>query len=303
MSLQGSCNSEKIYNFLVKAGYTPAGACGILANLDRESGLLPNNLENTYNAKYGSDSYYTNSVNNKTYSKDSFVNDGAGYGVAQWTFPTRKRGLYEHTVERGISIDNLEAQLEYLVKELTQMFKSLDTFLRTTDNYNVACDKFLTQFENPLIPNYSDRRAVAKKYYNKYSSLKVDNGGNAQSTNDNTKKEYPTYTIQPGDSWWGISCKLFGTGTRMNEIAELNNKSTSDIIHPNQVIKVPTDAKITTSNNSGYTIYIAKRRDTWKKIAREKLGDSNKATYLAAFNDKTIRHPIVYDAKIKIPNK
>ena len=118
MSLPGSCNSEKIYIFLVKEGYTPEGACAIIANLDHESGLRPNNLQDTYNASYGSDTYYTDIVNNKTYSKTKFMNDKAGYGLAQWTYPTRKGKLYSSTIEKGISIDDLEGQLKYLISEL-----------------------------------------------------------------------------------------------------------------------------------------------------------------------------------------
>ena len=39
-------------------------------------------------------------VDNGTYSKESFVNDGAGYGLAQWTYSSRKKALYEYAKEK-----------------------------------------------------------------------------------------------------------------------------------------------------------------------------------------------------------
>lgn len=46
------------------------------------------------------------------------------------------------------------------------------------------------------------------------------------------------YTVQPGDSLWGIAVKLLGDGTKYKDIMNLNGLS-SIIIHPGQVLKIP----------------------------------------------------------------
>ena len=308
--LPGSCNSEKIYIYLVKNGFTPEGACATIANLDHESGLKSNNLQDSYNKEYGSDTYYTDSINNKTYSKENFMNDKAGYGLAQWTYPTRKRGLYESTVEKGLSIDDMEGQLKYLIREIHSI-STLNNILRTSKDLNDATDKFLTMYEAPLIPNYNARRATAKKYFDKYSSIdinKYDLNTNSNITSDENDsksniEEFGSYTVQKGDSWWSISCKLFGTGTRMKELAEINNKTINDIIYPGQILKTPLDANKVEYSNNKFVNYTVKNGDSWWSIAQNKLGDGNNMNMLAKFNGKSITDIIHPGDVIKIPVK
>jgi uncharacterized repeat protein (TIGR02543 family) len=48
--------------------------------------------------------------------------------------------------------------------------------------------------------------------------------------------KYTTYTVQKGDSFWLIAHKL---GCTMSELERLNNKSRFDLIHPDDVLRVP----------------------------------------------------------------
>ena len=66
-----------------------------MGNLYAESGLNPKNLQNTFNTKLKlTDEEYTKRVDNGFYRK--FVKDGAGYGIAQWTYCTRKEALLNY---------------------------------------------------------------------------------------------------------------------------------------------------------------------------------------------------------------
>ena len=99
-------NARKIWDKLISAGLTPAGAAGLMGNLHAESGLNPQNLQNTYEAKLGfTDATYTAAVDNGTYA--NFAKDCAGYGLAQWTYSTRKAGLLAFAQAQGaIAIGN-----------------------------------------------------------------------------------------------------------------------------------------------------------------------------------------------------
>lgn len=161
-----------IWSMLKNLGYTPEGIAGIMGNLYAESGLTSNNLENVYNQKFAlTDDEYTEKVNNKIRNKSSFVNDSAGYGLAQWTYNTRKKGLYERTVEQGKSISNAEEQIKYLDYELQNepSFRSLYNLLTTTKDINKASDQFLVQFERPAYKNYDQRRSYSQNMYDSYS--------------------------------------------------------------------------------------------------------------------------------------
>ena len=85
--------SEKIiWDFLKKQGLNDYGTAGLMGNLYAESALNSNNLQNTYSKKFNlSDEEYTQQVDNGKYT--NFVKDSAGYGLAQWTFWSRKQNL------------------------------------------------------------------------------------------------------------------------------------------------------------------------------------------------------------------
>ena len=48
-----------------------------------------------------------------------------------------------------------------------------------------------------------------------------------------------TYTVQSGDSWWKIAAEQLGSGSRMQELAAANGRTTADTIHPGQVLVLP----------------------------------------------------------------
>ena len=77
--------NRQIWDFLKSKGLTDYACAGVEGNLYAESGCRSNNLENAYEKKLGlSDEEYTAKVNSGEYT--NFVNDSAGYGLAQWTY-------------------------------------------------------------------------------------------------------------------------------------------------------------------------------------------------------------------------
>lgn len=141
-------NEQHIYNFLIQAGLTPEGACGVMGNLSAESGLSPTNLQDTFNKKLGmTDDEYTNAVDRQAYT--NFVRDGAGYGIAQWTYWSRKRDLLEYARSAKTSVGDLDTQLGYLLQELRSQYTSLYSLLCKIENLDAATEAFLTEFEKP----------------------------------------------------------------------------------------------------------------------------------------------------------
>ena len=51
MGLIGKTTEEKIWNFLKSKGLSDYGAAGLMGNLFAESGLNPQNLQNSYEKK------------------------------------------------------------------------------------------------------------------------------------------------------------------------------------------------------------------------------------------------------------
>jgi murein DD-endopeptidase MepM/ murein hydrolase activator NlpD len=174
--LSGSETGEKIWNGLISAGYTPNGAAGIMGNLRAESGLNPINLQDTYEGPLGhNDASYTAAVDSGKYPANKFINDAAGYGLAQWTYWTRKKKMLEKAKAEGKSVGDLGFQLNLLVDELKNSYTSVDNVARNPKaSINEVSDTMLVDFENPAVKNYNDRRKFAQEAYAAYGGSAPD---------------------------------------------------------------------------------------------------------------------------------
>ena len=164
-------SSKIIWDFLKKEGFSDFGVAGLMGNLDAESALRPNNLQDTYSRSLGlSDAEYTAKVDNGTYT--NFVRDSAGYGLAQWTYWSRKENLLNYAKSKKKSIGDLEMQLEFLIQELKTSYKnSVYNILVNATTVQQASDVVLMNFERPAnaAAQKSKRAAMGQVYYDKYA--------------------------------------------------------------------------------------------------------------------------------------
>jgi len=105
-----------------------------------------------------------------------------------------------------------------------------------------------------------------------------------------------TYTVQPGDSWWKIAAEQLGSGSRMQELAAANGRTTADTIHPGQVLTLPGGS--TPQPSRTYTV---RAGDSWWKIAAEQLGSGSRMYELAAANGRTTADTIHPGQIIRLP--
>ena len=157
------------------------GVAGLMGNLYAESALNPKNLQNNGNRALGmTDDEFTAAMDSGAY--DNFVRDGYGYGLAQWTYHSRKAALLAYVQERAVSVGDLAAQLGFLCKELTE-YSSVLSALKSAASVRTASDVVLTKFEKPADQSESvqkKRAAYGQKYFDKYA------GGTA-TTDDSFK--------------------------------------------------------------------------------------------------------------------
>lgn len=163
-------NEQIIWSYFEDKGFSKYGIAGLMGNLYAESGLYPQNLQNTYNSLLGfTDAEYTEAVDNGTYT--NFVNDAAGYGLAQWTYWSRKKNLLNFAKEKNKSIGDLNLQLDFLYKELKENFNSVFNTLKTAKSVLEASNVVLFKFENPAVQNTSvqnQRASYGQKYYDQF---------------------------------------------------------------------------------------------------------------------------------------
>ena len=171
-----SSNEEIIYAYLTDTlGLNTAATCGILANLHAESAFDPGNLQNSCEALLGhTDASYTAAVDDGTYT--DFVYDGAGYGLCQWTFWSRKEGLLNRARSGGVSISDLQMQLAYMRSEWTVSARSwLESMPDTADGAYDAALWYCLNWEKPADMAYQAmvRGELAKNtFWVKYCPIK-----------------------------------------------------------------------------------------------------------------------------------
>lgn len=177
---QASTTEEKIWRYLVGvAGMTKAGAAGVMGNMEAESGIQTNNVQNGMGY---SDEAYTSGVDNGSISEYSFVHDSRGYGLVQWTYYSLKQTLYNNTKGRGKSISDLEGQLVTLVEQLKSGYSGLWNTLTTSNDVQECAVAFLLQYERPANQSssvQSYRTSLAQKWYDKFKDLDISGGSSS----------------------------------------------------------------------------------------------------------------------------
>lgn len=165
-------NAEAVWTFLWERIGNPYGVAGLMGNLQAESGMNPQNLQNSFEGPIGmNDRQYTEAVDSLAYQKDQFVGDGAGYGIAQWTYWSRKRGLYEYAEETGRSIGDLGMQLEYLWREIGQEYKHVLLVILNAKSVREASDAVMLEYEKPADQgdaNRERRAALGGRIFNEF---------------------------------------------------------------------------------------------------------------------------------------
>ena len=164
---------KKIWDFLKERIGNDYGVAGMMGNLQAESGLRSNNLQNSYEKTLGmTDEQYTTAVDVGSYK--NFVMDSAGYGLAQWTYSSRKQNLLTFRNAAGTSIGDLGMQLGFLWKELTENYKGVLSGLRAARSVREASDIVLTQFEKPADQSESvraKRASYGQVFYDRYAGF------------------------------------------------------------------------------------------------------------------------------------
>lgn len=173
----GSAADEKaMWGFFKSKGLNDFGVAGLMGNLLAESALRSNNLQNTYERKLGfTDTEYVKAVDNGTYN--NFAKDAAGFGLAQWTYWARKKGLLEYAKAKKKSIADWEMQCEYLMKELSTSYNGVLKTLKNAKSIIEASNAVLMKYEAPADQGTSaqmTRARYAQKLYDKYAGKVAD---------------------------------------------------------------------------------------------------------------------------------
>ncbi len=172
---------RELYAFYKNQGFCNNGIFGLFGNLYAESRMNPKNLQDSFEEKLGfTDESYTAAVDAGSYK--NFVHDGAGYGLHQCTFWSRKEAMLAFHRAKGVSIGDTLTQAEFIYKELSGSFPAVLKALKTAASIREASDAVLLQFEKPKDQSEAVRKKRAS-YGQQYAELyaKSKEGGSGMT--------------------------------------------------------------------------------------------------------------------------
>ena len=135
-SLVGNTNAEKVFNYLIGAGFTEQAAAGIIGNLMQESGVNP---------------------------KSKQLGGGPGRGIMQWGTGAGSGGRWDALVAWAASSGKdpwaLDTQVQWMMKEM----RSYGTYnrLKGVTDVKKAVEIFEKEMEKAGVPNYPRRYQYA----------------------------------------------------------------------------------------------------------------------------------------------
>jgi peptidoglycan hydrolase-like protein with peptidoglycan-binding domain len=152
---------QTIYNLLRGYGLSEAGALGMLGNWECESNCEPYRVQGDYQASRAISKAYVNAIQNGTQDRERFATDQKGFGLAQWTYPQRKRNLWDRAKNSIYRIDSCEFQVEFAILELSSEYSGLLAFLKTAEAIYDCCDRICREYERPAVNNVPARYEAA----------------------------------------------------------------------------------------------------------------------------------------------
>lgn len=158
-------SKQTIYERLVASGCTPTGALALMGNWACESNLEACRVQGDFQTDRQKSRDYASRIDNGRVSDDEWCWDGKGWGLAQWTFHTRKAALLQFCRRRSASVASEEAQVDFAVSELQTGYRTVWADLTTCKEeelYKVV-ELVCTKYEQPAYNNIQQRANAAVK--------------------------------------------------------------------------------------------------------------------------------------------
>ena len=140
---------QTIYNLLRGYGLSEAGALGMLGNWECESNCEPYRVQGDFQPSRAISKAYVAAIENGAQDRERFATDQKGFGLAQWTYPQRKRNLWDFWESDFDRIDSVELQVEFAVAELRSEYSGLLSYLKSAEAIYDATARICREYERP----------------------------------------------------------------------------------------------------------------------------------------------------------
>lgn len=156
---------QEIYNLLRNGGISEAGALGLMGNFECESNLEPGRVQGDFSPFRTASKSYVSQITSGAISKEQFMRDAKGFGLAQWTYGPRKGMLYDYWKQSGAALDSAEMQVRFVLWELSTQgeYGGLYSILKSSGDLRDCVTKVCTIYERPAVNNIDARFSAAQR--------------------------------------------------------------------------------------------------------------------------------------------
>ncbi len=216
-------DKKTIWEFLKSKGFSNVAAAALMGNMEAESNCVPNRLQGDFTSGFERSVEYTKKVDNGEISRHDFIHNGPGgdgYGLMQWTYPTRKAGLYDLAKEQCLSVGDAFIQVEWLVRELGQPeFKPVLEILQNSVSIRDCSDVLVKKYLRPADQSEAVcayRAKLAREFYQEFAD------GEAEDPDGQPD------TVMVGEEEYSLLVKCATAVKMMREVMKLVEKLTDE---------------------------------------------------------------------------
>ena len=207
-------SERSIWDKLRAKGFSENATAAIMGNMQAESGLCAYRLQGDFSDGWTKSITYTSNVDRGAISKNDFIYNGpggGGYGLCQWTFYSRKLGLYDLAKSRGVSIGDEQVGIDWFYEEVQhpEYSKTWNALKGNGSIYDMTT-VMLRNFEKPADQSDSQasyRNRLAHDIYDKYAG-----------TPEPSPEPTPTPTPTPSPDTCQVTARVLRYGDRGTDV-------------------------------------------------------------------------------------
>jgi len=186
---------QTIYNLLRGYGLSEAGALGMLGNWECESNCEPYRVQGDFQPSRAISKAYVAAIEGGLSDRERFALDQKGFGLAMWTYPQRKRNLWDLSKGTHTPIDDVALQVDFAIQELRNEYSGLLFFLKSAEAIWDCTDRICREYERPAVNNIQARYEAALR-------IRRELDLNGQSTVGQVKPEPESTTDEQKIETW-----------------------------------------------------------------------------------------------------
>ena len=162
-------SKETIWNYFKQhTQLSDVAIAGIMGNFEAESNCESCRVQGDFTADRRVSKQYASDVNSGVKPAAVFRTDSKGWGLAQWTYWSRKQNLYDTAQSYGTGIEDEATQIRFFLAEMQTEYASAWKKLLSASSIYEAARIVCEEYERPAYNNIAARADYGQTIYNQF---------------------------------------------------------------------------------------------------------------------------------------